>query len=72
MLLLVLCMFEICLQEEMTACVSLTLGTEGEGGFAVLYWDGSFDFHRQWGLDEVSVVSSCTCYDLSWRKKPLF
>jgi len=46
MLLLVLCMFEICLQEEMTACVSLTLGTEGEGGFAVLYWDGSFDFHR--------------------------
>lgn len=46
MLLLVLCVFEICLQEERTACVSLTLGTEGEGGFAVLYWDGSFDFHR--------------------------
>lgn len=46
MLLLVLCMFEICLQEEMTVCVSLTLGTEGEEGFAVLYWDGSFDFHR--------------------------
>lgn len=73
-LLLVLCMFEVCLQEEMTACVSLTLGT-GRWRRAIdsqcCIGMGVLTFTDSRALMRI-MVSTCSCYDLAWGKKPVF